>query len=129
MCGICGIVALTPLARLPGPEVVRRMTDILRHRGPDDEGFHFDPSAALGHRPDGLQATDGRAEPVVPGRRRPDEFALHGAGGHVARRTDRVAPIAPILVLFGAAPPSRGPQHLVVPAPGEQRDAQRQEER
>jgi asparagine synthase (glutamine-hydrolysing) len=50
MCGICGIVALTPQARLPGPEVVRRMTDILRHRGPDDEGFHFDSSAALGHR-------------------------------------------------------------------------------
>ncbi|MCI0567285.1 MAG: asparagine synthase (glutamine-hydrolyzing) [Acidobacteria bacterium] len=50
MCGICGIVALTPQARLPGPEVVRRMTDILRHRGPDDEGFHFDAAAALGHR-------------------------------------------------------------------------------
>jgi len=50
MCGICGIVALTPQARLPGPEVVRKMTDILRHRGPDDEGFHFDTAAALGHR-------------------------------------------------------------------------------
>jgi len=50
MCGICGIVALTPQARLPGQEVVRKMTDILRHRGPDDEGFHFDTAAALGHR-------------------------------------------------------------------------------
>ncbi|HEU5182027.1 MAG TPA: asparagine synthase (glutamine-hydrolyzing) [Candidatus Polarisedimenticolia bacterium] len=50
MCGICGIVALSPSVQLPGPEVVRRMTDLLRHRGPDDEGFHVDAGAALGHR-------------------------------------------------------------------------------
>jgi asparagine synthase (glutamine-hydrolysing) len=50
MCGICGIVALDPEAPLPPPEVVRGMTGMLRHRGPDDEGFHFDSAAALGHR-------------------------------------------------------------------------------
>ena len=50
MCGICGIVALEPQARMPSPEVIRAMTDILRHRGPDDEGFHLDAGAALGHR-------------------------------------------------------------------------------
>jgi len=50
MCGICGIVALAPEASLPEPEVVRRMTAALRHRGPDDEGFFFGPGAALGHR-------------------------------------------------------------------------------
>ena len=36
--------------RLPAPDVIKRMTDLLKHRGPDDEGFHFDPAAALGHR-------------------------------------------------------------------------------
>ena len=50
MCGICGIVTLSPDARLPAPDVIKRMTDLLKHRGPDDEGFHFDPAAALGHR-------------------------------------------------------------------------------
>ncbi len=50
MCGICGIVALDPGATLPEAEVVRKMTALLGHRGPDDEGFHFDPVAALGHR-------------------------------------------------------------------------------
>src|SRR5262252_261366 len=50
MCGICGIVALEPQTRLPSAEVIRAMTDRLRHRGPDDEGFHLDAGAALGHR-------------------------------------------------------------------------------
>ena len=50
MCGICGVVALDQGAPFPGPEVVRRMTATLRHRGPDDEGFFFEPGAALGHR-------------------------------------------------------------------------------
>ncbi|MBV8819666.1 MAG: asparagine synthase (glutamine-hydrolyzing) [Acidobacteriaceae bacterium] len=36
---------------LPGQErVLQRMTDVIRHRGPDDDGFFFDDYAALGHR-------------------------------------------------------------------------------
>lgn len=30
--------------------MLRRMTDILQHRGPDDDGFYFDGSVGLGHR-------------------------------------------------------------------------------
>ncbi|HEV8375815.1 MAG TPA: asparagine synthase (glutamine-hydrolyzing) [Candidatus Polarisedimenticolia bacterium] len=50
MCGICGVVALSQDARLPSREAVARMTASLSHRGPDDEGFHFDAGAFLGHR-------------------------------------------------------------------------------
>src|SRR3990170_4341803 len=48
MCGIAGIL------RFDGSSVpdtiIRKMTDSLHHRGPDDEGYHFDKGVALGHR-------------------------------------------------------------------------------
>src|SRR5450759_152195 len=48
MCGIAGYVTTTPGA---GSEMVlRRMTDRIRHRGPDDAGFYVDDFASLGHR-------------------------------------------------------------------------------
>jgi asparagine synthase (glutamine-hydrolysing) len=53
MCGIAGFADLTPLA----PQSlesdlarVRQMCDVMRHRGPDDEGFHVAPGVALGMR-------------------------------------------------------------------------------
>ncbi|PWU23870.1 MAG: asparagine synthase (glutamine-hydrolyzing) [Candidatus Rokuibacteriota bacterium] len=36
MCGICGIIGPDPVDR----ESLARMTRVLRHRGPDDEGFY-----------------------------------------------------------------------------------------
>jgi len=36
MCGICGMVGYDPVDR----DVLARMTRVLRHRGPDDEGFY-----------------------------------------------------------------------------------------
>jgi asparagine synthase (glutamine-hydrolysing) len=49
VCGIAGIVAAD---RLHADERarVRRMRDVLAHRGPDEAGFHADELAALGHR-------------------------------------------------------------------------------
>jgi asparagine synthase (glutamine-hydrolysing) len=43
MCGICGIVDLggTPIDR----DLVRRMADVIAHRGPDGEGFYFNRGA------------------------------------------------------------------------------------
>ena len=41
MCGICGQVSVK--GRGIAPEVIRRMSDVLRHRGPDDNGFVFIP--------------------------------------------------------------------------------------
>ena len=48
MCGIAGFVTVSPAT---GSEnILRRMTDAIRHRGPDDDGFYFDRGTALGHR-------------------------------------------------------------------------------
>ncbi|HTS23440.1 MAG TPA: XrtA/PEP-CTERM system amidotransferase [Casimicrobiaceae bacterium] len=49
MCGIVGIFDISgrrPIAR----ELVGRMNASLSHRGPDADGFHFEPGVALGHR-------------------------------------------------------------------------------
>ncbi len=46
MCGIVGVVGRPPA----DPEVIDRMTAMLRHRGPDDVGVWRSPSAQIGHR-------------------------------------------------------------------------------
>jgi asparagine synthase (glutamine-hydrolysing) len=48
MCGISGIFHTdgTPVA----PNIVRRMTESIRHRGPDDEGLFVDRGVVLGFR-------------------------------------------------------------------------------
>jgi len=48
MCGVAGFVTTRPA---PGSVVhLGRMTEALRHRGPDDFGFYRDDYAHLGHR-------------------------------------------------------------------------------
>jgi asparagine synthase (glutamine-hydrolysing) len=49
MCGICGIVNFED-ASSACVQLVRRMTDQLIHRGPDDCGFHSERGVALGFR-------------------------------------------------------------------------------
>lgn len=44
MCGIAGFWGP------PDGALLRAMTDILRHRGPDDEGYFESPGISLGHR-------------------------------------------------------------------------------
>jgi len=50
MCGISGVYVANngPI----DPDIVRRMNDSLRHRGPDDEGYYANPQGhvMLGHR-------------------------------------------------------------------------------
>lgn len=48
MCGISGF--LTPSQGQADPQIIRRMTATLHHRGPDDAGFYVDGPVALGHR-------------------------------------------------------------------------------
>jgi asparagine synthase (glutamine-hydrolysing) len=47
MCGIAGFWSYNSPASL---EAIRAMCDLIRHRGPDDEGFHIDGGCALGMR-------------------------------------------------------------------------------
>ena len=49
MCGIAGFLDLGSSTGF-GSTVVRRMTDTIRHRGPDDSGYYRDPWASLGFR-------------------------------------------------------------------------------
>lgn len=44
MCGICGIVGES------NENLIRRMTETMIHRGPDDEGFYLDENISLGVR-------------------------------------------------------------------------------
>ena len=49
MCGIAGIIDLTQQRAVPD-EIVRRMAHAIVHRGPDEEGFFFQPGVALASR-------------------------------------------------------------------------------
>src|SRR2546430_16167330 len=48
MCGIAGFFVNGQAGEARG--TLQRMTDSLRHRGPDDEGFYVDAQIALGAR-------------------------------------------------------------------------------
>jgi asparagine synthase (glutamine-hydrolysing) len=48
MCGITGILNLD--GQPVSPEILRKMTGALAHRGPDGEGYFTDGNAGLGHR-------------------------------------------------------------------------------
>jgi asparagine synthase (glutamine-hydrolysing) len=49
MCAIVGIVKLDPRENVEEARLAR-MRDVLRHRGPDDEGLWIDGPVGLGHR-------------------------------------------------------------------------------
>jgi asparagine synthase (glutamine-hydrolysing) len=49
MCGIAGIFDFRGRTEIDRA-LLRRMTDILHHRGPDGDGFHYAPGIGLGHR-------------------------------------------------------------------------------
>jgi len=49
MCGIAGIFDPTGHREI-APEALRAMTGALAHRGPDGDGFYFEPGVGLGHR-------------------------------------------------------------------------------
>jgi asparagine synthase (glutamine-hydrolysing) len=52
MCGINGIAISSSSGRHVDAGALQRMRDVIRHRGPDDEGIYIDPSrtVGLGHR-------------------------------------------------------------------------------
>jgi asparagine synthase (glutamine-hydrolysing) len=48
MCGICGKLAFEQNASVSGA-LIGTMLDMIRHRGPDDEGVYLSPRIGLGH--------------------------------------------------------------------------------
>ena len=50
MCGINGIAFSSRSQRKINEQVLRRMRDVIRHRGPDDEGVFIDGNVGFGHR-------------------------------------------------------------------------------
>src|SRR5947208_3105371 len=66
MCGICGVVQITGAPRLTVPEAtLRTMTHAMRHRGPNDEGFHIAPGVALGVRRLSIVDVEGGHQPFA----------------------------------------------------------------
>src|SRR5271167_1861215 len=49
MCGICGQIKIASDEPVDA-ETIRRMTQTMVHRGPDDEGFYFERSLGFGFR-------------------------------------------------------------------------------
>ncbi len=50
MCGINGIAFSSRSRRTVDAAVLKRMRDVITHRGPDDEGIFIDGAVGLGHR-------------------------------------------------------------------------------
>jgi len=48
VCGICGVLNLGPNAPAVSEAMLRPMTDSLRHRGPDSDGFFIAPDHSVG---------------------------------------------------------------------------------
>src|ERR1700687_5965552 len=49
MCGMCGVFNFGT-GEPADPVALKRATDAMAHRGPDDEGFHLDGPVGLGNR-------------------------------------------------------------------------------
>lgn len=50
MCGIAGVFHYADIQAKPDRAALERMTRVIAHRGPDDEGFFVDGPVAFGHR-------------------------------------------------------------------------------
>jgi asparagine synthase (glutamine-hydrolysing) len=63
MCGICGIYEFDRRESFPH-EVIRKMTDTIVHRGPDDEGFYTDAGVGFGFRRLSIIDVSGGHQPI-----------------------------------------------------------------
>jgi len=63
MCGISGIVDLND-QRVIDASVLRKMNAAIAHRGPDGDGFHFEPGVGFGHRRLSIIDLEGGRQPL-----------------------------------------------------------------
>jgi len=64
MCGIAGFVGKAANGA-DAAELLRRMCDAIRHRGPDDSGYHVAPGVAIGMRRLSIIDVAGGHQPMV----------------------------------------------------------------
>ena len=71
MCGIVGFTAeyLDPAS---ARQTAKAMAALIRHRGPDGEGYYADTRAALGHRRLSIIDVNGGGQPIVSAYKRMD---------------------------------------------------------
>jgi asparagine synthase (glutamine-hydrolysing) len=62
MCGICGYWNLN--SSPSSSDIVKKMSDAISHRGPDDEGFFIKDGVALGHRRLSIIDLSGGHQPI-----------------------------------------------------------------
>ena len=63
MCGICGIYHFNKEKRVD-PLTINKMCDVLKHRGPDDQGTYFSANIGLGHRRLSIIDIEGGHQPM-----------------------------------------------------------------
>ena len=64
MCGICGVYNFGT-GKPTDPVALKRATDAMAHRGPDDEGFHLDGPVGLGNRRLSIIDLPGGHQPIA----------------------------------------------------------------
>src|SRR5271157_4230601 len=64
MCGICGVFNFGT-GEPADPVALKRATDVMVHRGPDDEGFHLDGALGLGNRRLSIIDLPGGHQPIA----------------------------------------------------------------
>lgn len=60
MCGICGFTGKLDKQK----EVVKRMAEVITHRGPDSDGYYTDNNIAMGFRRLSIIDLDGGSQPI-----------------------------------------------------------------
>ena len=64
MCGICGVFNFGT-GEPADPVALKRATDAMAHRGPDDEGFYLDGPVGLGNRRLSIIDLPGGHQPIA----------------------------------------------------------------
>ena len=65
MCGIAGIIPTSQDSKIVAADIVKRMTDHMRLRGPDAEGTWVGEGVVLGHRRLSIIDLDGGQQPIT----------------------------------------------------------------
>ena len=62
MCGIVGFI--DQKKKKEKTEIIKNMADMIKHRGPDGEGYFVNDKVALGHRRLSIIDVEGGSQPI-----------------------------------------------------------------